>query len=104
PWGAFGSLLLHLLPLLLLADWPRTPTAVETPIPVRLVIEQPPAPKEPAPAEAAQAKPSAKPPPTPAAMRRGSADMAEAEGPDVETGGGNPTPHEDKPRAPPPAA
>ena len=99
PWGPVGSLLLHLLPLLLIVDWPRTPTKVETPIPIQLVIEPPaPAPPPPAP-QKAEAKPAAKPP----AGRRGSDDMAEAEGPDVKTDGGNPTPKEDKPAAPAPA-
>jgi TonB family protein len=91
PWGPVGSLLLHLLPLLLIVDWPRAPTKVETAIPIQLVIEPPaPAPQK------TEAKPAAKPP----AGRRGSDDMAEAESTDVEMGGGNPTPKEDKPAAP----
>jgi TonB family protein len=43
--GSFGSLLLHLLPLLALIGWLRSPLdEIPPPIPVQLVIEQPPPP------------------------------------------------------------
>jgi TonB family protein len=47
PFGPVGSLILHLLPLLLLIDWPLRPPAEVTPIPVRLVFEPPPPPPKP---------------------------------------------------------
>jgi TonB family protein len=59
--GPIGSLVLHLLPLLLLIDWPMSPPAEVTPIPVQLVFEPPP-----------QAKPEPRKPqpkPTPARPR-----------------------------------
>ena len=40
--GPVGSLVLHLLPLLLLIDWPMSPPAEIEPIPVQLVFEPPP--------------------------------------------------------------
>lgn len=43
-FGPIGSLLLHLLPLLLLLQWPMRPPDEVVPIPVRLVLEPPPAP------------------------------------------------------------
>lgn len=61
PFGPVGSLLLHLLPLLLLLDWPMQPPAVVTPIPVQLVLEPPPAPPQPQP-KPPPPKPEAKPP------------------------------------------
>jgi periplasmic protein TonB len=51
--GPAGSLLLHLLPLLTLVTWLRPPLEMPVPIPVQLVIEQPPpAPPTPATPEA----------------------------------------------------
>lgn len=47
PFGPIGSLVLHLLPLLLLLDWPMHPPAEVTPIPVRLVFQPPPPPPPP---------------------------------------------------------
>jgi TonB family protein len=41
PLGPLGSLVLHLLPVLLLLDWPLRPPAAVTPIPVRLVFPPP---------------------------------------------------------------
>ena len=61
PFGSIGSLVLHLLPLLLLLDWPMQPPAEITPIPVQLVVEPPPPPPKPAPKPIA--KPAPKPPP-----------------------------------------
>ena len=58
--GPIGSLVLHLLPLLLLIDWPMSPPAEVTPIPVRLVLEPPPPPKTDPPK--LQSKPKAQPP------------------------------------------
>jgi TonB family protein len=42
--GPASSLLLHLLPLLILIGWPKTPVEVTPPIPIQFVIEQPPPP------------------------------------------------------------
>ncbi|HWB51132.1 MAG TPA: energy transducer TonB [Stellaceae bacterium] len=58
--GPAGSLLLHLLPLLVLVTWLRPPIEMPKPIPVRLVIEQPPPAPPPAPA-APQPKPQTRP-------------------------------------------
>jgi TonB-like protein len=49
--GMLGSLGVHLLPLLLLLDWSFTPPEIAQPIPVQLVIEEPPAPPAPKPEE-----------------------------------------------------
>jgi TonB family protein len=57
--GPIGSLLLHLSPLLVLLIWPLTTVETSSPIPIQLVIEEPPAPPPPAPAAP---KPPAKPP------------------------------------------
>jgi protein TonB len=40
--GPIGSVVLHLLPLLLLIEWPLTPPPDIAPIPVQLVLEPPP--------------------------------------------------------------
>jgi TonB family protein len=57
------SLILHLLPLLLLLEWPtHIPTAV-TPIPVRLVFQPPPTPPPPKPRPKPALKPERRPPP-----------------------------------------
>src|ERR1700731_4712600 len=40
--GPVGSLILHLLPLLVLIDWPISPPAETAPIPVQLVFDPPP--------------------------------------------------------------
>jgi protein TonB len=60
-WRApIGSLVVHLLPLLFLVEWPMAPPPEETPIAVQLVVEPPP----PAPApQPAPPKPEFKPPP-----------------------------------------
>ena len=62
PFGPIGSLILHLLPLLLLIDWPMHPPAEVRPIPVQLVFQPPP---PPAPAQRAprpRPKPEVRPP------------------------------------------
>jgi protein TonB len=66
PFGSIGSLLLHLLPLLLLLDWPMHPPAEVTPIPVQLVFEPPPPPPPPPPPKPVhqpRPKPEMRPPP-----------------------------------------
>jgi TonB family protein len=62
PFGPLGSLLLHLLPLLLLLDWPMHPPAEVIPIPVRLVLEPPPVAPPKTEPKPAPPKPEAKPP------------------------------------------
>jgi TonB family protein len=71
--GLLLSLALHLLPLLFLVRWSGAPDEVPTPIPVRLVIEQPPPPP---PEPAVQAEPPAKPPPKPPRGRLASEEVA----------------------------
>jgi periplasmic protein TonB len=69
PWwvrlrGPIGSLVLHLLPLLLLIEWPISPPAEVAPIPVQLVFEPPPQPPPPQPKpEPPQPQPKPTPPP-----------------------------------------
>jgi periplasmic protein TonB len=64
PFGPIGSLILHLLPLLLLLDWPMHPPAVVTPIPVQLVFQPPPPPPPaPKPVPKPKLKPETRPPP-----------------------------------------
>src|SRR5258708_857811 len=77
PYGPIGSFLVHLLPFLLLVEWPSTPPEIEMPIPIQLVIEQPPPQPAPQPAET---KPPAKPPPG----RRASDDFGDPDAPKVE--------------------
>jgi TonB family protein len=43
PFGLLASFTVHLLPLLVLLDWARAPVGLSGGIPVRLVLEQPPA-------------------------------------------------------------
>ena len=52
--GPVGSLVLHLLPLLLLIDWPMSPPPETEPIPVQLVFEPPPKATPPPPRTAAK--------------------------------------------------
>jgi TonB family protein len=49
PFGPVASLLLHLLPLLLLINWPMPAPPAVTAIPVRLVLPPPPPPPKPMP-------------------------------------------------------
>jgi periplasmic protein TonB len=86
--GPIGSLILHLLPLLLLIDWPMSPPAEVEPIPVQLVIEPP---------KAAPAPPQPQPKPTPPPRGRlASEDLGEPEAKEVDKPKGNP-PAADKP-------
>ncbi len=76
PFGPIVSLILHLLPLLLLIDWPMHPPAEVTPIPVQLVFQPPPPPPpipKPAPKPAPKPRPEARRPPG----RLASADMGD---------------------------
>jgi len=82
--GPIGSLVVHLLPLLLLVSWLRPPLEIPSLIPVKLVIEQPPPPPPPPP-QLAQPTPPVKPP----AGRLSSDNMGEIE-PD-KAGKGNDT-------------
>jgi TonB C terminal len=75
PFGPIGSLLLHLLPLLLLIDWPMHPPAEVAPIPVQLVFQPPPPP--PPPKLAARPRPKAERRPPPG--RLASADMGDTQ-------------------------
>lgn len=61
PLGPVVSLLLHLLPLLLLLNWPTPKPAEVTPIPVQLVFQPPPPP--PKAAAKPKPKPEVRPPP-----------------------------------------
>jgi periplasmic protein TonB len=63
PFGPVGSLILHLLPLLLLLDWPMHPPAEVTSIPVQLVFQPPPPPPMPKPVARPKLKPETRPPP-----------------------------------------
>jgi TonB family protein len=85
--GLIASLCLHLLPLLALLDWRAAPTEIAPPIPVQLVVEQPP-PKPPP-----QPKPEEpKPPPR---GRLSSTDIGEpASQPDQPTAATAATPDE----------
>jgi TonB family protein len=60
--GPLGSLVLHLLPLLLLIEWPFAAPPETEPIPVQLVFEPPPPPPPPPP-QPVPPKPQFKPPP-----------------------------------------
>jgi TonB family protein len=84
--GPVGSLVLHLLPLLLLIDWPMSPPAQVEPIPVQLVFEPPPKATPPP-------LPQPKPTPPPPRGRLASEDLGEPEAKEV-----------DKPKGDPPAA
>jgi TonB family protein len=75
-WSPIVSLVLHLLPLLLLINWPMHPPAEVTPIPVRLVF-QPPPPVLPKPAPQPAPKPKLKQETRPPPGRIASVDMSE---------------------------
>jgi TonB family protein len=88
--GPAGSMILHLLPLLLLINWPISPPAETEPIPVQLVFEPPP--------KAAPAPPAPQPKPTPP-PRRGrlaSEDLGVPEAKELDKPKGDP-PVADKP-------
>jgi TonB family protein len=71
--GPIGSLVLHLLPLLLLIDWRLAPPDEPPPIPVQLVVEPPPEVKP------APPLPQPKPAPPPPRGRLASEDLGEPE-------------------------
>jgi TonB family protein len=81
-----GSLVLHLLPLLLLIDWPLSPPDETAPIPVQLVFEPPPK------AAPAPPQPQPKPPPPPPRGRLASEDLGEPEAKEVDKPKGDPPP------------
>lgn len=56
PLSLFGSLAVHLSPLLLLLSWSSAPAEIPAPIPVQLVLEEPPPPPSPPPPPAPEAK------------------------------------------------
>jgi periplasmic protein TonB len=63
-FGPIGSLVLHLLPLLLLFTWPTHPPVGVSPIPVQLVFQPPPPPPAaPKPLPKPRLKPETRPPP-----------------------------------------
>ena len=88
--GPVGSLVLHLLPLLLLIDWPMSPPAEIAPIPVQLVFEPPPK------AAPAPPQPQPKPTPPPPRGRLASEDLGDPEAKEVDKPKGDP-PLADKP-------
>src|SRR5271168_298731 len=88
--GPVGSLLLHLLPLLLLIDWQFSPPAETPPVTVQLVMEPPP---PPAPEVKPPPVPQPKPTPPPPRGRLASEDLGDPEAKEV-----------DKPKGDPPAA
>jgi len=93
--GPVGSLVLHLLPLVVLISWSSTPFDVQPPIPVQLVIEQPPPPSPPTPVPPAQPKPTAT---VPAGMRA-SDDFGAVAGDKVDTNKGTAPPAQGAPPA-----
>jgi TonB family protein len=101
--GPIGSLLLHLLPLLLLVEWPMEVPPEIAPIAVQLVIEPPPPEPQPQPAPP---KPEFKPPPPGriASEDLGDTEMKEAsrEPPDAPAAKDTPPPPLEKTEAPPP--
>jgi TonB family protein len=75
--GPIASLVLHLLPLLLLLDWPMRPPAEVKPIPVQLVFQPPPPPPPaPKPAPRPRLRAQTRPPPP---GRIASVDMGEVQ-------------------------
>jgi len=92
--GPVGSLVLHLLPLLLLINWQMSPPADIEPIAVQLVMEPPPPPApevKPAPPQ-----PQPKPTPPPPRGRLASEDLGEPEAKAVDKPKGD-APAADKP-------
>jgi len=84
--GPVGSLILHLMPLLLLIDWPMKPPAEVETIPVQLVFEPPPKVTPP------PAQPQPKPTPPPPRGRLASEDLGDPEAKDVDKPKGDPPP------------
>jgi protein TonB len=85
--GPIGSLVLHLLPLMLLIDWPMSQPAEVEPIPMQLVFEPPPK-AVPAPAPPV---PQPKPTPPPPRGRLASEDLGEPEAKEVDKPKGDPS-------------
>jgi len=79
--GPVGSLLLHLLPLLLLINWQISPPAETEPVTVQLVMEPPPPPKPETKPEPPQSPPKPVPPPR---GRIASEDLGDPEAKEVE--------------------
>jgi len=75
--GPVGSLLLHLLPLLLLINWQMSPPAEIEPVTVQLVMEPPPPP--PPEVKPIPPQPQPKPAPPPPSGRLASEDLGEPE-------------------------
>lgn len=96
--GPVGSLVLHLLPLLLLIDWPMSPPAETAPIPVQLVLEPPPK------AAPAPPQPQPKPPPPPRRGRLASEDLGEPQAKEVDKPKGDPPPADKSAKTETPAA
>jgi TonB family protein len=80
--GPVGSLLLHLLPLLLLINWQMPPPAEIEPVTVQLVMEPPPPP--PPEVKPAPPQPQPKPAPPPPRGRLASEDLGEPEAKEVD--------------------
>jgi periplasmic protein TonB len=95
-YGPLGSLAVHLLPLLLLIEWPLAPPPEIAPIAVQLVVEPPP--PEPAP-KPLPPKPEFKPPP-PGPIA--SEDLGDTEAKKASREAGNPPPPQDAAPPPPP--
>lgn len=62
-WSPIASLILHLLPLLFLLEWPIHQLPEVKPIPVQLVFQPPPPPPLPKPITKPKPKPETRPPP-----------------------------------------
>jgi TonB family protein len=80
--GPLGSLLLHLLPLLLLINWQMSPPAEIEPVTVQLVMEPPPPP--PPEVKPTPPQPQPKPAPPPPRGRLASEDLGEPEAKETE--------------------
>ena len=79
--GPVGSLLLHLLPLLLLMDWQMSPPAETEPVTVQLVVEPPPPAPE---AKPPPPQPRPKPVPPPPRGRLASEDLGDPQAKEVD--------------------
>jgi protein TonB len=79
--GPIGSLLLHLLPLLLLMDWQMSPPAETEPVTVQLVVEPPPPAPE---AKPPPPQPRPKPVPPPPRGRLASEDLGDPQAKEVD--------------------
>jgi len=95
--GPIGSLVLHLLPLLLLIEWPMAAPPEVEPIPIQLVLEPPPPP--PPPPSPVPPKPEFKPPPP---GRIASEDVGDTEAKEASREPSNAPAVKDAPPPPPP--